>query len=148
VTVALAFVRSTDGKLEVLDEIIRIIEGQGMHIKCLYLDRAFFTVDIIQYLQLRSIRFLMPAIVRGKTGGTRALIKGRKSYSTLCSMRGQKAKGTVIFPIHAVTTYSKGRQGKNKTDLEKERDELEDTVRRMSRLGGGYSRTPTIRAPP
>jgi len=114
VTVALSFVRSSDGKLEVIDEIIRLIEGQGMHIKCLYLDRAFFTVDIIQYLQLRSIRFLMPAIIRGKSGGTRALIKGRKSYSTLYTMRSQKAKGTVIFPIHAVTTYSKGRQGKNK----------------------------------
>lgn len=86
-TVALAFVRGTDGKLEVLDEIIRLIAGQCIQVKCLYLDRAFFTTDVISYLQERNIQFLMPAIVRGKEGGTRALAKGRKSRTTPYTMR-------------------------------------------------------------
>jgi len=56
----------------------------------------------------------MPAIVRGKRGGTRALAKGRKSRTTLYTMRSSSSGKTVTFPIHAVVTYSKGRQGKNK----------------------------------
>jgi putative transposase len=114
VTVALAFVKSSDGKLAVIKDIIRLVERQGIEFKCLYLDRAFFTADIIRYLQERDIQFLMPAIVRGKMKGTRALIKGRTSYSTLYTMRSARTKATVTFPIHVVVTYSKGRQGKNK----------------------------------
>jgi len=114
VTVALAFVRSSDGKLDVLDEVIRLVKDQGIEFKCLYLDRAFFTADIVRYLQARDIQFLMPAIVRGKRGGTRALAKGRKSRTTLYTMRSSNSGKTVTFPIHAVVAYSKGRQGKNK----------------------------------
>jgi len=114
VTVALAFVRSTDGRLKVLEDVLRFVGNQGIEIKCLYLDRAFFTVDVIGYLQKRNIQFLMPAIVRGKRGGTRALAKGRKSLTTLYAMRSSRTNTSVTFPIHAVTTYSKGGQGKNK----------------------------------
>jgi len=114
VTVALAFVRGRDGRLKVLEEILRLISSQGIEIKCLYLDRAFFTVDIIGRLQKSSIQFLMPAIVRGKTKGTRAFVKGRKSHSTLYTMRSSRTNISVTFPTHAVVTYSKGRQGKHK----------------------------------
>jgi len=112
VTVALAFVRSKDAKLEVLDHILRLVKDQGIEIGCLYLDRAFFTAEVIGYLQERDIEFLMPAIVRGKKNGTRALIKGRKSHTTLYAMRSSNTNASVTFPIHAVTAYSKGRQSK------------------------------------
>lgn len=56
----------------------------------------------------------MLAIVRGKKGGTRALTKGRKSRTTLYTMRSSNSGKTMMFPIHAVVTYWKGRQGKNK----------------------------------
>ena len=114
ITVALAFVRSSDGRLEVIGEILRLISDQGIQIKCLYLDRAFFAVDVIRSLQERNIQFLMPAIVRGNRGGTRALAKGRKSCTTLYTMKSSRTGATVTLPIHAVTTYSKGRLGKNK----------------------------------
>lgn len=113
VTVALAFVKSSDSKLEVIKELVRLVECQGIEFKCLYLDRAFFTADIIRCLQARGIRFLMPAIVRGKSGGTRALIKGRTSYTTLYTMRSSKTNAAATFPIHSVVAYSKGRQGKH-----------------------------------
>ena len=112
---ALAFVRSSDGRLEVIREILHLISNQGIQVKCLYLDRAFFAVDVIRSLQGRNIQFLMPAIVRGKRGGARALAKGRKSHTTPYTMRISRTGWfTVTFPICAVTTYSKGRQGKNR----------------------------------
>jgi putative transposase len=114
VTVALAFVKSSDRKMAVVREIVRLVEAQGIEFRCLYLDRAFFTVDIIRYLQARDIQFLMPAIVRGKRKGTRALVKGRTSYTALYTMKSARTKATVTFPVHVVVTYSKGRQGKNK----------------------------------
>lgn len=110
----MAFVRSSDGRLEVIGKILRLISDQGIQVKCLYLDRAFFAVDVIRSLQERDIQFLMPAIVRGNRGGTRALAKGRKSNTTLYTMRSSRTGATVTLPIHAVTTYSKGRLGKNK----------------------------------
>jgi putative transposase len=45
---------------------------------------------------------------------TRVLIKARKSYTTLYTMRSSRTRAAVTFPIQAVVTYSKGRQGKNK----------------------------------
>jgi putative transposase len=114
VTVALAFVKSSDGKLSVVKETIRLVEAQGIEFRCLYLDRAFFTADIIHHLQARNIQFLMPAIVRGTRSGTRALIKGRTGYTTLYTMRSSRTRIAVTFPVHVVVTYSKGRQGKNK----------------------------------
>ena len=50
--------------------------------KRLYLDRGFFSIPVIRWLQALRIPFLMPAIIRGKTGGTRALCQGRQSYRT------------------------------------------------------------------
>ena len=57
----------------------------------------------------------MPAIVRGRKGGTCALAKGRKSRTTLYTMRSSSSDNIVTFPIHKVVTYSKERQCKNKT---------------------------------
>jgi len=50
VTVALAFVRSKDAKRGVLGQVLRLVKDQGIEFKCLYLDRAFFTADVISYL--------------------------------------------------------------------------------------------------
>lgn len=114
VTVTLAFVKSSDRKRAVVREIVRFVETQGTEFRCLYLDRAFFTADVIHYLQVRNIQFLMPAIVRERASGTRALIKGRTSYTPLYTMRSAKTRIAITFPVHVVVTYSKGLQGKNK----------------------------------
>jgi len=52
----------------------------GFKIKGLYLDREFFTVEVINYLQERNTPFIIPCVLRGRSGGIRNLFVGRKSY--------------------------------------------------------------------
>lgn len=116
VTVALAFVKSSDKKLAVVRVTIRLVEAHGIEFRCFHLDSAFFTADIIHYIQRENIQFLMPAIVLGKRDGkgTRALTEGRTDYTTLCTMRSARTSIAETFPVRVVVTYIEGRQGNNK----------------------------------
>ncbi|WP_242065355.1 hypothetical protein [Trichocoleus sp. FACHB-262] len=40
----------------------------------LYLYRGFYSVPVIRWLKALQIPFPMPAVIRGKTGGTRQLL--------------------------------------------------------------------------
>jgi putative transposase len=51
---------------------------------------------------------IIPAVIRGKQGGTRALLRGAKSYHTTYTMRSQKY-GEATFGMGVVRKYSKGR---------------------------------------
>ncbi|MDR1820134.1 MAG: hypothetical protein LBR15_07835 [Methanobrevibacter sp.] len=59
--------------------LINEIQKVGFKIKCLYLDKEFFTAGVINYLKNRKIPFIIPCVKRGKSGGIRNLYIGRKS---------------------------------------------------------------------
>lgn len=73
----------------------------------LYLDRGFYSVPVIRWLQALRIPFIMPAVMRGKQGGTRALCQGRCSYQTPYTLKSQDY-GTVTCQIAVVCCYRKG----------------------------------------
>ncbi len=75
----------------------------------MYLDREFFCVPVIRWLKSLDIPFEMPAIIRGKSGGTRQLIRGRRSYKTTYTLNSDKY-GSVTFPVWVVCTYKKGKR--------------------------------------
>lgn len=75
----------------------------------MYLDREFFCVPVIRWLQALDIPFEMPAIIRGKYGGTRQLIRGRRSYKTFYTLNSDKY-GSVTFQVWIVCTYKKGKR--------------------------------------
>lgn len=54
---------------------------------------------------------VIPVIIRGKNGGTRALLQGHKSYRTTYAMRSHKY-GEAIFDVGVARKYSKGRYGR------------------------------------
>ena len=83
-----------------------------VEVKRLYLDRGFYCVPVIRWLQALRVPFMMPAVIRGKQGGTRALCTGRKSYRTPYTIRSQK-HGSVTCQIAVVCRYRKGAQGKH-----------------------------------
>ena len=51
----------------------------------------------------------MPAVIRGKTGGTRALCQGRQSYRTTDTLNSPQY-GTVDCQMVVVCRYQKGRR--------------------------------------
>lgn len=76
------------------------------------MDRGFFSVPVIRWLQANGIPFVMPVIIRGKQAGTKQLLKGGKSYRTTYTMRSQNY-GSVTFDVWVVCAYKNGKYGKH-----------------------------------
>lgn len=95
----------------ILTYLLALLEPLQLKVKRLYLDREFFCVPVIRWLQALNIPFEMPVIIRGKQGGTRQLIRGRRSYKTTYTLTSKKY-GSVTFEVWVVCTYKKGKRGK------------------------------------
>ncbi|HEY9653862.1 MAG TPA: ISH3 family transposase [Crinalium sp.] len=83
-----------------------------LQVQRLYLDRGFYCVPVIRWLQALKLPFILPAVIRGKTGGTRQLLTGRKSYQTQYTLNSRK-HGSVGCQMRVVCNYHKGRRGKH-----------------------------------
>lgn len=90
VTLAIKAIRRQDTKVAILTYLLALIEPLKLQFKGLYLDREFFCVPVIRWLQALDIPFMMPVIIRGQQGGTRSLMRGRCSYQTTYTMSSQE----------------------------------------------------------
>ena len=72
-TLALTWVQRHESMVRVLRRLVARIREIGLKIRRLLLDRAFFNVSVVEFLQEEKLRFLMPVVIRG-----RAPKKGRK----------------------------------------------------------------------
>lgn len=106
-TLAIKYVRKNESLKDAIDFLTKEVKNSGLKIKGLYLDREFFTVEVMNYLQKRKIPFIIPCVLRGRSGGIRNLLIGRKSYSTHYTMRSKNDE--VIFQANIVVKYSKGK---------------------------------------
>jgi putative transposase len=81
-TLALHYVLPDEKTLGVLKNLLERLKTLGFQAKVLYLDKGFASSPIVDHL----VSIHQPAIIanpiRGKTGGTRALCRGRASYTT------------------------------------------------------------------
>ena len=82
VTLAIHFVLPDDDTVGVVDRLLRRVQAQGIQISCLFLDKGFESLAMLDYLTRRGQAALIACPIRGTTGGTRALCQGRKSYTT------------------------------------------------------------------
>lgn len=114
VTLALTYVQADDTLVEVLERLLSRLHALEVRIKRLYLDKQFYTVAVIRHFQTRypDQEVIIPVVIRGKQGGTRALLKGRHSYRTTYTLRSTKY-GEATFPVGVVRKYSKGRYGRH-----------------------------------
>jgi putative transposase len=65
-TVALTAVARGEPLKGVVQRLLRQAGGVGVRPRLLLLDRGFFAVDVVRYLQAARYPFLMPAVVRGR----------------------------------------------------------------------------------
>lgn len=110
-TLAVKYIRKEETLKDTINFLLKEVESTGFKIKGLYMDREFFTVKVINYLQERKTPFIMPCVLRGRSGGIRNLFIGRKSYSTQYTMHSKNDEAT--FQVNIVVKYSKGKY-KNK----------------------------------
>lgn len=112
VTLAIRGVRWQDTKVCILTYLLAELSSLKIKVKRLYLDREFFSISVIRWLKALDIPLAMPAIRRGKQGGIKQFLKGRKSYKTTHTMSRSK-DDFVTFDIWIVCKYKKGQKGKN-----------------------------------
>jgi putative transposase len=107
-TLAITLMRRSDKALDVLQRLLARAQALSVRLKRLYLDRGFDNNGIVAYLKQQPFSTIIPLVIRGKTGGTRALLVGRKSYHTTYT-RQSITYDQETFPVHVVCIYSKGR---------------------------------------
>ena len=110
-TLAIRGVRCFDTSCALITYLLSEISCLEIKIKKLYLDRGFFSISVIRCLQALDIPFIMPAIRRGKRGGIKQFLKGRKSYKTTYTMR--KGQDKVTFDLWILCKYHKGERKKH-----------------------------------
>jgi hypothetical protein len=88
-TLALTLVRRSDTSLSVLQRLLARGEALGLHVERLYLDRGFDNNGVVAFLKTQPFPAIIPLTIRGMTGGTRALLKGRRSSRTTYTRTSQ-----------------------------------------------------------
>ena len=97
-------------KATYLKRLLAICTDIGLTIKVLLLDRAFWSGEVLSYLQKEQVPHIMPVKKNGKK--LKRLLKGRKSRSAKYTMGGEY--GPVELPIAIKVVYLKGRKKKGK----------------------------------
>lgn len=106
-TLAIKHVRNGEKLTDIIDFLLGKVSSAGLVVKTLLLDREFHNIDVINHLQGRDVPFIIPCVLRGRSGGIRNLFVGRKSYSTTYTMRSGEKEAT--FQVNVVVKYSKGK---------------------------------------
>ena len=75
-TLALTWVRRHETTVQALDRILARIAGIGLRIRRVLLDRAFFNVPVVEFLQHRKLPFLMPVMFRGRPPKKKRALRG------------------------------------------------------------------------
>ena len=99
----------------IIDTFVNRIKQDGYKIKLLCMDKGFYQVRVIRYLQLKKIPAIIPGVPRGRSGGLRKKYSKRHSYPTTYTLRSPKYKCEVTFPLYVIKKYSKCRYGRSGT---------------------------------
>jgi hypothetical protein len=118
-TIALTWVRRHETTVKVLGRLLAQIRTIGLKIKRLLLDRAFFNVPVVEFLQAEQMPFLMPVVFRGrppkkkrKATGLRWINKQPAGWYSHTLKSGKK-QATLSVCV-AYRTHRKGKDGKRK----------------------------------
>jgi putative transposase len=106
-TLALTCVERGEKLQEVLRRLLRRLSALGIRVRLLLLDRGFWSVAVIRYLQLGRKPFLMPVVLRGRKAdhakgpsGTRVFATrkcGGWDEYTVTAAGGQKARVSICI---------------------------------------------------
>jgi putative transposase len=122
-TVALTQVEKGTALVEVLKRLLRRASQAGVRPTLLLLDRGFYSVAIIRYLQAARYPFLMPVILRGRKAahrngpsGTRVFALWQRSgWSTYTLTSADHRKATVSIGVHCRQRHQSRRRHARQT---------------------------------
>jgi putative transposase len=108
-TLAIHFFLPDDHTVAVLDLLLCQVRGLGIQIRRLFLDRGFAGIEVMDYLTRHHLSALIACPIRGKSGGTRALCRGNKSYRTRHTFKNRNNSFTADLTVCRVFTTAKRR---------------------------------------
>jgi hypothetical protein len=152
-TLAVAPVTRSETLKQVLQELLSVVSRRGLKIGLLLLDRGFYSVEVIRYLQQARRPFLMPMVChgrkadhpRGPSGSN--LFKAMKTsgWSTHTLQDAKKNKATVSVCVKRARFKNKHGKRKNETWVyaywgiaPKRVDWVKDTYRRRFGIETSY----------
>jgi putative transposase len=153
-TLALSLHRRSDKALDALKRVLDTACAAGLRIRRLMLDREFDNNAVVGYLLEQPFPTIMPLMIRGKKGGARRVLQGRKSHTTTYTRRSKKY-GTYELPITIVCRYKNGRFGDHGIQrfayvtlghLKMLPHQIADAYRRRFGIETGYRLMNTVRA--
>ena len=113
VTLAIYFYLPGDSTVIVLEALLRRVRELGVRVRRLLLDRGFASIEVMKDLAQHRQPALIACPIRGKTGGTRALCRGNKSYRTRHRFGHEKKSFTADLAVCRAFTTA-GRTGRMK----------------------------------
>ena len=116
VTLAIRFVLPGMKVVSRVADVLKSLKKQGVQIACLFLDKGFASIAVLDYLTRRAQPAVIAGPIRGQTGGTRALCQGRQSYRTTHTFvsDGQTFTATVAV-CRSFTTANRTKRLKRRT---------------------------------
>lgn len=94
-TLALTWVRARESPTQVLQRLWKQLESSGIRCKLVLLDRYFFNVKVMKWLQQNDLPFIMPVVLRGRKPKKGKAAKGVRAY------RKKKAGAYAYTHAHA-----------------------------------------------
>lgn len=88
VSLALRFVLPDENTVTIVADLRKRLKTLGIQVARLFLDKGFAGIAVLDYLTREGQPALIACPIRGKTGGTRALCQGPKSYRTPYTFQG------------------------------------------------------------
>jgi hypothetical protein len=152
-TLAVIPVTRSEALKEVLQELLQVLSKMGLKIGLLLLDRGFYSVEVIRYLQQARRPFLMPMVCHGRKAdhplGPSAsnVFKAMKTsgWYTYTLEDGKKNKATVSVCVKRARYKNKHGQRKRETWVyaywgitPKRVDWVKDTYRRRFGIETSY----------
>jgi len=89
VTLAIHFVRPGEKTVKVVKTLLHQVKKRQIRVERLFLDKGFGNIAVMAYLTHQGLSTVIACTIRGKTGGTRALCQGRKSYRITHTFHGE-----------------------------------------------------------
>ena len=152
-TLAVIPVTRSESLKEILQELLQVLSQMGLKVALLLLDRGFYSVEVIRYLQQARRPFLMPVVCHGRKAdhplGPSAsnVFKAMKTsgWYTYTLEDGKKKKATVSVCVKRARYKNKHGQRKRETWVyaywgitPKRVDWVKDTYRRRFGIETSY----------
>ncbi len=105
-TLGIVFLLPEYSVVDVLEALLRQVEGLKLRIRGLCLDKGFCGKEVITFLKDKPYETIIACPIRGRQNGTRSLCKGRKSRIADYTFYANKPEA-YIASIAVVRTYEK-----------------------------------------